>query len=192
MKSKRNEEAFGQKQQQLHALETLQAQGYLQVYYYDESGFSLTSALPYAWQKKGKTIEIPTTKGKRLNVAGLLNQQGNFHYQTYKGGVGSKEVIRLLDRFCEKLTQKTVVVLDNAPTHRSKAFMEKVKQWQEQDLYIFFLPAYSPELNKIEMLWKKIKYQWLELDAYLSWFNLQRYLNHVLENIGKKYILNFV
>jgi hypothetical protein len=192
LKGKRNEEAFEQKQQQLQELETLQEQGYLQLYYYDESGFSLTSALPYAWQKIGKTIEVPASKGKRMNVAGLINWQGDFHYQTYTGRVGSNEIISLLDRFCEKLSQKTVVVLDNAPTHRSKVFREKVKQWQKQDLYIFFLPPYSPELNKIEMLWKKIKYQWLEFNAYLSWINLQLYLNHVLENIGKKYILNFV
>jgi transposase len=191
VKSQRNEEAFEQKQQQLQELETLQEQGYLQLYYYDESGFSLTSALPYAWQRMGKTIEVPVRKSKRMNVAGLINRQGDFHYQTYMGGVSSKEVIGLLDCFCEKLIQKTVVVLDNAPTHRSKAFMEKVKQWQEQDLYIFFLPPYSPELNKIEILWKKIKYQWLTFDAYLSWLHLQLYLHHVLENIGKKYILNF-
>ncbi len=192
MKSKRNEQAFEQKQQQLQELESLQEQGYLQLYYYDESGFSLTSALPYAWQKRGKTIEIPAAKGKRINVAGLINRQGNFHYQTHSGHMASKEVISLLDCFCQKLQQKTVVVVDNAPTHRSKAFMDKVKQWQEQDLYIFFLPPYSPELNKIEMLWRKIKYQWLEFKAYLSWINLQLDLHHVLENIGTKYILNFV
>jgi hypothetical protein len=192
VKSKRKQEAFEQKQRQLQELEKLQQQGYLQLYYYDESGFSLTSALPYAWQKIGKTIEVPASKGKRMNVAGLINRQGDFHYQTFMGRMGSNQIIGVLDSFCEKLSQKTVVVLDNAPTHRSKAFMEKVKQWQTQDLYIFFLPPYSPELNKIEMLWKKIKYQWLEFNAYLSWLNLQLYLNHVLENIGKKYILNFV
>ena len=59
-------------------------------------------------------------------------------------------------------------------------------------MYIFFLPPYSPELNKIEMLWKKIKYQWLGFDAYLSWQNLQHHLLHVLDNIGLKYILDFV
>jgi hypothetical protein len=192
LKSKRNQQEFEAKQQQLYHLEFLQEQGFLQLYYYDESGFSLTSALPYAWQKQGKTIEIPAAKGKRIHVAGLINRQGDFHYQTHTGPIGSKEIMGLLDRFCEKLQQKTVVVVDNAPTHRSKAFMEKVKQWQEQDLYIFFLPAYSPELNKIEMLWKKIKYQWLEFDAFLSWQNLQSNLNHVLDNIGQKYILNFV
>ena len=125
-------------------------------------------------------------------MAGLINRQADFHYQTHTGHLGSKEIMSLLDSFCEKIQQKTVVVLDNAPTHRSKAFMEKLKYWQEQDLYIFFLPPYSPELNKIEMLWKKIKYQWLEFDAYLSWNHLLSNLNHVLQNIGTQYIINFV
>lgn len=192
MKSKRNQAEFEAKQQQLSQLQCLQEQGFLQLYYYDESGFSLTSALPYAWQKQGKTIEIPAAKGKRINVAGLINRQADFHYQTHTGHMGSKEVISLLDSFCGKLQQKTVVVVDNAPTHRSKAFMEKVARWQEQDLYIFFLPAYSPELNKIEMLWKKIKYQWLDFNAFLSWQNLQQQLNLILDNIGLKYKFNFV
>ncbi|RDC66160.1 hypothetical protein AHMF7616_04791 [Adhaeribacter pallidiroseus] len=173
-------------------MECLQEQGFLPLYYYDESGFSLTSALPYAWQKQGKTLEIPAAKGRRINVAGLLNRQADFYYQTHTGRMGSKEVVSLLDSFCEKIQQKTVVVLDNAPTHRSKVFMEKVKQWQEQDLYIFFLPAYSPELNKIEMLWKKIKYQWLDFNAYMCWDNLQQHLTQILDNIGQKYIINFV
>lgn len=164
----------------------------MQLYYYDESGFSMTSALPYAWQKKGQTIEIPTAKSKRMNVAGLINRLGDFHYHQQEGNITSKEVIALLDSFCEKIEQKTIVVVDNAPTHRSKAFMEKVKQWQQQDLYIFFLPPYSPELNKVEMLWRKIKYQWLDFEAYTCWQNLQFYLHQVLENINQKYIFNFV
>lgn len=192
LKSKRNQQDFEVKQEQISQLEFLQEQGLLQLYYYDESGFSLTSALPYVWQKQGKTIEIPAAKGKRIHVAGLINRQTDFHYQTHTDHMSSKEIISLLDCFCEKIKQKTVVVMDNAPTHRSKAFREKVKQWQEQDLFIFFLPAYSPELNKIEMLWKKIKYQWLDFDAFLSRKHLLDNLNHVLQNIGSEYIFNFV
>jgi transposase len=179
------------KQQPLKELEKRRAQGSLQLYYYDESGFSMTSALPYAWQKKGQTIEVPAAKSNSINGAGLINRAGDFHYQTHTGHLTSKEIIGLLDSFCRKLQQKTIVVVDNAPTHRSKAFLEKVKQWQEQDLYIFFLPPYAPELNKIEIRWRKIKYQWLHFQAYLSWQNLQDHLKQVLDNIGEKYILNF-
>ena len=100
MKSKRNEQQYENKQQQLKELENLQEQGYLQLYYYDESGFSMTSALPYAWQKKGQTLALPASKSKRINVAGLINKQGDFHYQTHTGHMSSKEIIYLLDRFC--------------------------------------------------------------------------------------------
>lgn len=192
MKSKRDQAAFEAKQQQLAQWQLLEQHGFLALYYYDASGFSMTSALPYAWQQQGQTLEVPAAKGSRINVAGLINSQGDFHYQTHTGHLSSQEISSLLDSFCQKLQQKTIVVLDNAPTHRSKTFLEKVKQWQEQDWYIFFLPPYSPELNKIEMLWRKIKYQWLAFDAYLSWQNLQLYLYHVLENINQKYIFHFV
>ncbi|WP_368860940.1 transposase, partial [Desulforhabdus sp. TSK] len=38
----------------------------------------------------------------------------------------------------------------------------------KKNLYIKFLPTYSPELNLIEILWRKIKYEWLSFSAYLS------------------------
>jgi DDE superfamily endonuclease len=34
------------------------------------------------------------------------------------------------------------------------------------------LPAYSPQLNLIEILWRFIKYQWLEFSAYKDWNSL--------------------
>ena len=39
--------------------------------------------------------------------------------------------------------------------HRPEALMERVEQWQEQDLRIFSLPAYSPGPDEVETLWKK-------------------------------------
>ncbi|WP_431733819.1 transposase [Chondrinema litorale] len=30
---------------------------------------------------------------------------------------------------------------------------EKLSEWREKGLYLQFIPAYSPELNKIEILW---------------------------------------
>jgi transposase len=44
---------------------------------------------------------------------------------------------------CKRVTQPTVVVLDNAPAHRGKDFQAKVREWQ--DLHLLFPPAYSPE-----------------------------------------------
>ena len=48
-------------------------------------------------------------------------------------------------------------------------FRRNIEKWRtKNDLFLFFLPTYSPKLNLIEILWRKIKYEWLEFKAYLS------------------------
>ena len=38
-----------------------------------------------------------------------------------------------------------------------RATREQYKRWEKQGLYIFLLPNYSPELNRIENEWQRIK-----------------------------------
>ena len=83
--------------------------------------------------------------------------------------------------------------MDNAPIHKSKIFMSNIEKWRvENDLFLLFLPTYSPELNLIEILWRKIKYEWLEFNAYLSFDRLKRNLKTILDNVGKKFNIQFV
>ena len=58
-------------------------------------------------------------------------------------------------------------------------------------LEIFELPSYSPELNLIEILWRFIKYEWIDVKAYQCWNSLVNYLETVLIGFGSKYIINF-
>jgi hypothetical protein len=45
------------------------------------------------------------------------------------------------------------VVLDNAPQHTSSnAFKAKQLAWEQQPLFIHYLPPYSPEVNLIEIV----------------------------------------
>jgi transposase len=64
--------------------------------------------------------------------------------------------------------------------------------WRAQRLYVIFLPPYSPELNLIEMLWKKIKYEWLPVTAYQSFQSLTDHVLNVLSGYGERYRINFV
>ncbi len=169
----------------------MQAQDRVALYFFDESGFSLTSCVPYAWQQKGQTIGLYPGKGSRLNVAGFYASSGDFVYHLQRQSFCQGHLIAIFDSFCRRINKKTVVVLDNAPAHHGKAFEDKVRHWQEQDLYLFYLPAYSPELNKIEILWRKIKYQWLDFEAYSNFENLLINLEKVLKGIGINYTVNF-
>jgi transposase len=64
-------------------------------------------------------------------------------------------------------------------------------EWETKNLKIFRLPSYSPELNLIEILWRFIKYEWIELQAYKSWDNLVEYIENVIKNFGIEYKINF-
>ena len=96
-----------------------------------------------------------------------------------------------MDRFVAQTVKKTVVILDNCPIHKSKKFKAKIAEWKENDGLIYFLPPYSPELSLIEILCRRIKYQWLSFDAYLSFQNIKERLSSVLNNFGNKYDIIF-
>jgi len=126
--------------------------GYVDLYYCDESHFGLTPNVSSAWQHKDKPILLPASKGKRLSIFGLMTPCNKFFSRIFEGSVNSDAAIAVIDEFCQTITKRTVIVIDNAPIHRSKKFTAKIKDWEEQVLWIYYLPAYSPELNIIEIL----------------------------------------
>jgi transposase len=68
------------------------------------------------------------------------------------------KIIDFMNNFVDQIVKKTVVIIDNSPIHKSKKIMAKIQEWKEKDVLIFYLPQYSPELNLIEILWRRIKY----------------------------------
>jgi transposase len=191
VKGKRDQAEFELVQEEITSLHKQETAGEVDLYYFDESGFSLTPEVPYAWQAVGETIEIPSSRSKRLNVLGFCNKQQDFHATTVQGYVDSEVVIACFDQFCDTINKKTIVVVDNASMHTSSKFKGKLGEWEENGLTVKFLPTYSPELNLIEIVWRFIKYNWLPLSAYLSFKNLKNELQKVLDGIGSEYQINF-
>ena len=191
LKHKRNQDLFELKKAQIEILKNLEDSGYLDLYYGDESHFGLTPNVPYAWQRKDNPILLPAAKGKFLNVVGLMTRKNNLFFEVLESTFDTDKIISFLDSFVEQTIKKTVVILDNSPIHKSKKFIAKMEQWKEKDVFIYFLPPYSPELNLIEILWRRIKYQWIPFNAYICFQNLKERLSYVLNNFGKKYDIIF-
>jgi transposase len=55
-----------------------------------------------------------------------------------------------------KTKKKILLVLDNARYHHAKILADYISSIKDR-LELFFLPAYSPDINAIEMLWKKTR-----------------------------------
>jgi len=129
---------------------------------------------------------------KNLNVLGFLNvnKQKVFASVTFDK-VDSDVVIGHFDLFAKEIIKPTTVVLDNASIHTSMKFKEKIEQWKAAGLTLFYLPPYSPQLNPIEILWKFMKYYWIEFTAYKSAKDMKNYVEKVLIGYGIKYEINF-
>jgi transposase len=191
LRSKRDQAKFDAATVEIKALIQQHKKGDIDLCYFDEAGFTLEPSVPYAWQPTNETIEILSSKSKRLNVLGVVNRDCQFNSFVFEGSITSSIVVSFFDLIASQIKKQTVIVIDNAPIHTSNEFNSHIEKWKEKDLIIYRLPSYSPELNIIEMVWRKIKYDWLPFEAYESFAALKQELFNVLSNIGISYKISF-
>lgn len=187
LNDKRDPQAFAASVERLAELMAREASGAIERYYFDESGVTLVPAMAYAWQPRGATIALPASRSKRLNVLGFMNRASEVHSYVFEGTLDTAVVIACFDEFAKTREKPTVVVLDNASLHTSEAFEANRERWHATGLQLEFLAPSSPELNWIEILWRKIQYEWLPFSAYESFSSLRDELFKILRDIGTEY-----
>lgn len=141
-------------------------QGLICLKYLDESGFERSSPLSYTYALRGqqKRVKQPRKRGRRLSILGLWQPQVSFEYGLVVGSFRSERYLKLMDwqanlaaGHLAQTHQITVIVQDNASSHKSQLVQQHWQRWQEQGLFVFFLPPYSPQMNRIEDEWLHLK-----------------------------------
>ncbi len=191
LRGRRDEKKFSEAREEIADEEQRREDGEIDLYYFDEAGFFLTPCVPYAWQPKGGYIEVPSAGGKGINVAAFMNKDNECMPFIFECTINADVAVACFDRFCETVTKETVIYMDNSPVHKSDKFLSRIPEWEKKDMHVRFLPEYSPELNLIEILWRKIKYEWLPFSAYISFENLAECLEDILANFGFQYTIEF-
>lgn len=169
----------------------LEHQGHIDLYFTDESGFNLTPCIPYGWQPVREQKTIRSAKGKVTNLFGLLSRCGKLITFATEANIDSDFVVECIDEFCLRVTRPTALVLDNAPWHTSGKMEQKQKEWEEKGVFLVFLPTYSPHLNLIETLWRKIKYEWLNAKDYESKAALNDAVFNIISKYDDEFCINF-
>ena len=110
-----------------------------------------------SWDPCGKTPVVKRT-GNRFgfSVISAITNKGHMRFVIIEGGVNSDQFISFLKRLLFKSKNKTFLIVDNGPAHRSKKTKEFVKSVRDK-LRLFYLPPYSPELNPDELVWNDLK-----------------------------------
>lgn len=154
----------------MQLLEQCSEQGWIDLYYGDETGVSTAGYCPYAWQHKDEKLSVaalPISR-QRLNCFGCISRTNQFWSATTTQAINGEFIFEQLKAFSQTLSKPTVLVLNNARVHKTDKMLRHLEQWQQSNLYIFYLPPYSPHLNIAETLWRVMKGKWLEVKDYDS------------------------
>jgi transposase len=147
----------------------------------DEASFAQWGSLSYTWAPKGQQPEVPTSgKRKAYKVFGLIDYfSGRFFYKAHAGRFNSASYAAFLLDVLSQTTQHVVVIQDGARYHTSKA-MHAFFETHADRLSIEQLPAYSPDFNPIEHLWKKVKKEATHLKHFPEFRDLQQEVDRAL------------
>lgn len=165
--------------------------GWIDLYYGDESRVWLEPCVPYAWQFKHEEVFMPSAKGAGLNCFALLSRANECRFETTTQTIDGAFIVEQLEHLSFGLERQTVVVLDNTPPHVAKRVQECREFWQQRGLFVFYLPPYSPHLNIAEVLWRRLKYQWLRPQDYLDTQTLFYQVRQALAAVGTLLKIHF-
>jgi transposase len=193
LKSKQDPILFEFFKNELAILRKQASRGLIDLLYFDGSGFNLNPNVPYGWLPKGQKVYFPAERHLGWTVLGAINiENSSFEGNIYEGSCNAETVIQVIDEIAKNITKKTILVLDNASIHKANIVKKQEIIWRSKGLYLQFIPAYCPELNLIEIVWKHMKYYWLEPDAYTSKEILYAKIIEILQSYGKnEYSISF-
>jgi transposase len=172
----------------------------LQVWFWDESGFSLRVIRRKNWCKKGtrKTQRGDKRKG-RINVMGGVRYSDKKRWVDFIPTGNSVNFYLVLQTFYEDVKKewieagnldadfqekgcKILIVLDNASFHKKEEILKKIST-EMPNLIIEFLPPYSPDYNLVELVWHSTK-EYIANRLFESIEKLESLLNDLLNEGG--------
>ena len=111
----------------------------------------------FGWGEKSTRVEdyVPDVRFERSSVIAMLSTDGIVAPMTYTGTLNGDLFRPYVQQVLAPALQAgDVVIMDNCSVHKVKGIVDPI---YEKGAEVQFLPAYSPDLNPIEMAWSKIK-----------------------------------
>ena len=124
----------------------------------DESAVYLLPALVRTWAKKGQTpILHTTTRREHLSVASAISLEGRLVSTVQEVAFNGAGIVAFLKHLLRQVGGKIVLVWDGAKIHHCQAVKEFLASGAAQRLRLIRLPAYAPDLNPGEGVWRWLK-----------------------------------
>ena len=168
------------------------ARGERDLFYLDQCGFAPTLPTSYTWARDGTRplLRYAAPQGRRVNVLGAFAPVGpepGFLYESRLAGEGKLDGPALVDFICRAIAglaggraaldalpadyrreRPCTIALDTYGVHHSKPVKAALPKLEAIGIAFYYLPAYSPKLNRIEPEWHAIKYDRLQVRSFTT------------------------
>ncbi len=163
----------------------------IDLWYLDECGFAPTLPTGYTWARTGQRalVQDEPPQGRRFNVLGALaagEPAPSLVWTSPPGKLDSAAFLEFVWRAVGGLPEPPerlprgyrrerpcVAVVDNYSVHRSKQVAAARPALERAGVGFYYLPPYSPELNRIEEVWRHLKYEELPVRSYRTLADLR-------------------
>lgn len=128
-----------------------------EIHWGDETGFRNDHHYGRGYSPKGKTPVVRlSAKRVSTNMISSITNQGKVRFMIYSKSMNAQVLIRFLKKLIKISDRKILLILDNLRVHHANLVREWI-EGKEDQIEIFYLPSYSPELNPDEYLNNDIK-----------------------------------
>jgi transposase len=120
-------------------------------------------------QRKRVKYEYP--QGRRVNALAAYEPYGPAPWLDalpFERTLTADDLIAYLKGRLPPAAVPRVVVLDNASLHVSQVTKAARPGLAAEGIYLYYLPAYSPELNEIEPVFKQVKHHEIPTRSHTS------------------------
>jgi transposase len=118
----------------------------------DEVGVAADHHPGYGYARAGEraTMEVPKPH-IRVNQISAISNEGTVRFMTYQGALNAAVFLTFLTRLIAASSRKVLLIADRLRAHQTPEVEAWVEAHRDQ-IEVFYLPAYAPELNPVEYL----------------------------------------
>lgn len=128
-----------------------------EIYLADGTVLRSDSQHVHGYAPKGKTPIIRlNAKRELINLISAIINQSKVRFRIFDGTMNADILIDFMQRLIKDAGRKVFLILDNLRVHHAKV----AKAWlaeHKDEIEVFYLPSYSPELNSDEYLNRDFK-----------------------------------
>lgn len=153
----------------------------IRLYFQDEGRFGRINTVQKCWCKKGviPTVTQQIIREYSYAFSAVCPETGNICSLIMPHADSEAMNIFLKTLSEQQKDERIVLCMDKAGWHTTKQLEIP------NNIILWFLPPYSPELNPVELIWRELRAKYFNNRTFKSMIELEKHLEYALVDFSK-------